>query len=419
MHRDPPVRSRLIVLSACVVLGTISVAYATDGIEPIGISMQSRARGGADVAVGDSALSQIDNPASLALSPRDVYKFDFAGKLGILDVRWDGPLAEGDSSLRLVPLVNAGIAVPINDRLTFGMAVHSKAGLGTRFNMRHLLIPFWKRREESDMKVINVPFNLAYKVTDRLSFGIGARFEAASSEFSTVLGPADIEFGRGYAYGGGFDVGLHYKATDTLSFGLAYRSPTWFGDLEGGKGKAALFGAIPIPLGDITLDDLQCAQRIIGGAAWDATPWWKLIGEVRWINYNHSTFHSTTISTHGWLDLTVPFPLGYYDQWAFILGSEFKLSEHWKLGVGYHLATPGIDRDNVIPIGSITARHHATVGLRYETEKWWVGGGYVVAFQESLEGSGHSHIPLGVDWGLGELTQTQHLISMGFGFSWQ
>lgn len=370
------------------------------------------------MAVGDSALSQIDNPASLCLSPRDLYKFDFAGKLGILDIRWETPLGSDDSGVKLIPLVNAGVAVPLNDRLTLGVALNSKAGLGTRFYNRHWFMPFWNRREESDMKIISVPISLGYKLTDKLSFGLGGRFEAATSEFSSVLGPADVEFGRGYAFGGGFNVGLHYQATDTLSFGLAYRSPTWFGDLAGGKGKASVLGFIPVSLGDIALEDLKCGQRIAAGAAWDVNKWLKLIGEVRWLNYSQSTFHDTKIRISSPIEFKYPFPLGYYDQWAFILGSEFKLDDHWILGTGYHYATPNIDPHNLTPIGVITATHHATVGLRYETKKWWVGGGYVIAFQNSIEGPGHSHILLGTDFGDGRLTQTQHLISIGFGFSW-
>ena len=411
-------RAVLVACTAFLVNRSSVPAFATDGVEPIGISMQSRARGGADVAVGDSALSQIDNPASLCLSPRDLCKFDFAGKLGILDVRWRGPIDADDSQVKLIPLVNLGVAVPINDRLTLGAAINSKAGLGTRFTFQHLFIPFWNRREASDMKIISMPLSLGYKLTDKLSLGLGARFEVATAEFSTVLGPADIEFGRGYAYGGGFNAGLHYQATDTLTFGLAYRSPTWFGDLDGGKGRASLLGFLPISLGDVALSDFKCAQRITAGTAWDATKWMKLIGEVRWLNYNDSTLHHTAIRINSPIDIGYPFPLGYSDQWAFILGSEFKLSEHWKLGTGYHYATPNNNPHDLTPIGSITATHHATVGLRYETKKWWVGCGYVVAFPRSIENPGDSHILLGTDYCHGKLMQAQHLISMGFGFSW-
>ena len=44
-----------LTITAAVILFWPWCAVASDGIEPIGISMQSQARGGADVAVGYSA----------------------------------------------------------------------------------------------------------------------------------------------------------------------------------------------------------------------------------------------------------------------------------------------------------------------------------------------------------------------------
>jgi len=398
-----------------VILVIPATVEATDGLEPIGVSTQARMRGGADVAVGDSALSQIDNPATLSLSPRDVYAVDVASQLAIVDAPWRGPIDSDSSDHRLIHLHNAGIALPINERLTAGLAVHSKCGLGTSFKMRHLMIPHMRRRVGSDMKDIAVHLNLAYKITDKLSVGVGGRAEVATSRFSLVLGPADVDFGRGYAYGGGFQLGMHYQAREDLAFGLGYRSPTWFGDLSGGSAKASVLGMLPVPLGSAAIDELRLAQKVAGGVAWDVTDWLKLIGEVRWINYRNTSFHSTTIATDGLINLRYPFPMGYRDQWAFIFGQEYKLDEHWTLGTGYHYATNPIPPAHMVPICSVPTSHHFTVGLRYETERWWVGGGYILAFRESVKGPGYSRIPLGIDYGLSSMAQTHHSISMGFG----
>jgi long-subunit fatty acid transport protein len=411
-------RQTLCAFAALVVVLLPAVAMATDGLEPIGVSMQSRMRGGADVAVGDSALSQIDNPSSLALQPRGVYSLDEASKLAFVNLPWRGPIDTDVSNTKLIHLHNLGLAMPVNDRLTFGLALHSKAGVGTSFNMRHLMIPYMKRRVGSDLKNIAVDLSAAYKVTEKLSLGLGARVEMATCEFSTVLGPADVDFGRGYAYGGGFQAGLHYQARKNLAFGLAYRSPTWFGDLAGGDGKAALFGVLPISLGGIRLTDLQLPQKVTGGVAWDVNDWLKLVGEVRWTNYDNSVFHSTTVATDGVIDLRYPMPLGYQDFWTFILGSEFKLDKHWTAAFGYHYITTPVDRAYLMPTCDIPVQHHLTAGLRYETDRWWVGGGYVLAFRQSLHGPGYNRVPLGIDYGLSDVAQTQHMISMGFGFRW-
>lgn len=394
-----------------------SLARASDGVEPISVSSQALSRGGADVAIGDSALSQIDNPATLALSPRDRSRFDAAGELATVHLQWRSPV-DSDSVLKLAPLINSGMAIPLNDRLTVGAALHSKAGFSSEYRVRHLLIPFMERRVGSDLKVVSMPLNVAYRVSNKLSIGGGIRAEMAAAEFSTVLGPADLEFGRGYAFGGGFQLGLHYRPRDNLSLGLGYRSPTWTNDLGGGDGKASVLGLLPIRLGGVCINDLRLPQKITAGTAWDVTSWLKLAGEVRWLNYGNSSLHSTTISAGHLGALRFPFPLGYHDQWAFIVGADIKLREGWKLGVGYHYVTPAVPRPYLLPVGSVITQHHATLGLRYEAEKWWAGGGYVVGFPASLHSPQYSRIPLGIDYGNSTLRQTQHGISVGFGFRW-
>ena len=211
-----------------------------------------------------------------------------------------------DSTRRWNALANMGVAIPVDDRLTLGLALHSRAGLGTRYSIRHLMIPFMDREVGSDLKCVGLHFNAAYQLTDKLSVGAGVRAETATARFSSVLGPADLEFGRGYAYGGGFQVGLHYQAREDLAFGLAYRSPSWFGDVAGGQGQASLLGVLPVPLGDVSINDLRLPQKVTAGVAWDATKWLKLTGEVRWLNWSGSSFHSTTLANDGLIDLNIP-----------------------------------------------------------------------------------------------------------------
>ena len=293
-------------------------AFASNGVELTGISFQARARGGADVAVGDSALSQIDNPAALALTPQGRPRFDFAGQLVFPDVSWHTPLGSCESEIRLIPIADTALAFPVNERLAWGLAVHGKSGLATRYRARHLLIPFQRRRVESDCKNLGLYLSGAYRLNDRLSIGGGIRGELLTTEFSAVLGPMDVEFGRGYAYGLGFQLGAHYQATDSLTFGVAYRSPTWANDLRGGQARAALFGLLPVPLGDGNIDTIRLPQRVAAGTAWDVTDWCKLVGEVRWLNYSNSIWNDLTVATDGVVDLRVPLSLGYRDQWVFI-----------------------------------------------------------------------------------------------------
>lgn len=393
-----------------------AVALATNGIEPIGVSYPSRARGGADVAVGDSALSQIDNPATLTL--RTTTAFDFAGQLTFPVFHWRSPIDEADSEIDMVALPNAGIAWPVTDRLTLGAALHSRAGLSNRFHMRHLLIPFYERRVGSDMECVGLYLNAGLRVTDRLSIGGGVRGEAASARFDTVFGPAAVEFGRGYAYGGGFQLGMLYRARDDLTFGVGYRSPTWHSDLAGGDVRASLFGLLPIELGRGNLDEVRLPQRISAGVAWDATDRLKLVGEVRWLGYSRSSMNNLTVATDGWVDLRAPLPLGYRDLWVFAIGAEYRLSPRWTAAIGYNASPAPVGRSSLLPMGSTITRQHITVGLRYARDHWWVGAGYMLGLPETMRGTGWSRIPLGEDYAFSEIKQTQHSLIFGFGFAW-
>jgi long-subunit fatty acid transport protein len=393
------------------------IALGVDAVEVMAANHKAEARGGADVAVGDSALSQIDNPATLALTPRGVQALDFSTPIAILPASWEGPLGSADSEVKAAIVGQMGYALPIDDRLTIGAALHTRSGFGTRYYFRHLMIPEMRRRVGSDMKSLDLEFNAAYKITDKLMVGAGGRLDVTTAEFSTVLGPADIDFGRGYAYGGGFSLGLLYKLTPELNWGLSYRSPSWLGDLEGGHGKASLLGVLPLSLGRVAIDEFELPQRVATGLAWDVTDWCKLVGEVRWINWSNGFFQRFTVETE-LLNLRYPLPLGYHDQWAAMGGAEFKLSQHWRLGVGYHYVNQCVPNTHMLPEGDAIPHQHVTTGLRYEQDKWWVGVGYICAFEETLRGPGRSHIPLGFDYGVSEITQAQHVVTVGFGFRW-
>ncbi len=367
------------------------------------------------MAVGDTALSQIENPASLTLQPR---RLDFAGQLGFPVATWRGPLETVETRKKLIPLASIGFAQPLSDHTTFGLAVHSKAGLGTDYRMRHLLIPWMRRKVGSDMKCLDLQANLGHRLSERWSIGGGVRLGLVQAEFSTVLGPADVDFGAGRTLGAGFQFGVMHRPRDDLTLGFAYRSPTWAGDLKGGQGKASLFGLLPIELGGISMPDTSFPQRLAAGAAWDVTQRLKLVGEARWVNYSATSLNSGQIRTNGLVNLSVPWNLGYRDQWALTAGLEYRLAAHWVAGLGYHFATAPLSPDHLLPVGSIISQHHVTTGLRYEAQGWWVGGGYVCALPTRLAGRGNSAFPLGIDYAFSEIEQAQHLVQVGFGFNW-
>lgn len=413
-----PVQSASRLVSALIVLAVSVPALASDSWESLGVSAQSLARGGADVAVGDSALSQVPNPATLALSPRHGRLFDVSGQFLFPSITWSTPI---DSStyedLFFAP--NVAITQPVNDRLTLGAAFYSKAGAFTEYRIRPLLMPQERMHFQGDYKNGAILFNAAYKLTDKLAAGAGVRFDAVTGKFSAPFGPANVVFDRVWALGGGLQFGLHYQATRKLALGAGYFTPSWMTNVKDGDFDIRIANRLPVSLGEANLSNWNLPQKLMAGAAYDLTSWWKLVGEARWINFRNSQCHDATIETHGTvLDLDIPFNLKFSDQWVFIAGSEFKLSPRWTLGVGYNYGSNPLPRTRVFPLAPPSVKHHLTAGLRYERDRWWVGGGYIYGFEVSESGPGYSAIPFGTDFGVSHFRHHQQEVFFGFGFRW-
>lgn len=388
---------------------------ASDGVEASGVGVKDKGRAGADVAIGDSPLSQFDNPASLT-NFRD-FSLDFGAQLIFPSISWDLPTGHYNSEARFIPIASTAVAMPLTDRWSVGFGLHAKSGLASDFRYRPLLFPYTKREVGADARDVAISLNTAYKLTDRWSVGIGGRIELQTATFSQVLGPADLRFDSGYGVGAGFQIGTTYKLTDTVTLGAAYRSPTWMGDVSEAKASVSALGLPGIGLGAASIDDFQLPQKVTLGAAWDVLPWLKLTEEFRWLNFKNSTLNEMTVRSSEPLPIAISLPLGYQDQWVFITAAEIKLSKHWILDLGYHFATNPIPRENLNSISSVFTQHHAATGLRYQRDNWWVGASYIIAFPTTMTAGGSTVIPLGADYAFGRVNMMQNTVIIGGGFS--
>lgn len=412
-------------IAVLVLLCRPLAAVALDGVEPIGFSMPAMARGGADVAVGDTALSQIENPATLTLNPDQLFRFDATGQLFMPDTRWDGLLGSAGSSVRHIPLGHAGLVIPVNERIGLGLALYSKSQFRSRYRMRHLFSPWRASRVGADLYNMGLALNVGYKVNDKLSIGVGGRAELVTAKFKSIHGPTAVDFDRGYTVGGGFQLGALYQVTPTLTAGLGYRSRTWLQDIAGRDRRTLYqsvswlrpYGIPTVRLVNADIADMIMPQRVAAGLAWEATDRLKLHGELRWINYSDSVLNKAKflVGRHG---RTLRSPIGYQDQWVFIAGAEYELDSHWTLAGGYHYATNSVSRRALNPLSVHVVQHQITTGLRYRKDNWWAGIGYILGLPATMSRTGVSSIPLGLDYMAIELRQVQHSVTCGFGFSW-
>lgn len=416
---DPPGRFFVATRCAAAVLAATLVAtpaLSSDGVELLGLSLPSKSRAGTDVAIGDTALSQLVNPASVGLF--DGPRFDLAFELVMPDIRWEAPLGVADNQVRHVPIAGFASVHPLNERLSIGFAAHVKSGLLSEFDQRHLLIPWMRREVGADVRDLAVAMNLAWRVDDRLTVGGGPTIEFASARFSEVLGPLDFEFDGGSAIGIGFQAGAMYRLTPTVTLGASYRSPTWFSDLSGETARASLLGIVPLRFGAARISEFMLPQRAAVGVAWRPLERLLLSAEARYVDYSNSTLSGAEVHVSKPFPLVAELPVGYRDQWIFKFGGEYRLDEHWVLGAGYSYATNPIRKDALAAMASVPTTHHAALGLRYETRHWYAGVGYAIAFSQSMSADGVSRVPLGIDFAFSHVRHAQQSVFAGVGYSW-
>lgn len=418
-HRPrPSTRSgRLLTVAAAVAVvggGLALAAAASDGVETLGVSFHDRGRAGTDVAVGDTALSPLLNPASVANF--DALQVDFATSHILPQIRWQGLLDEADSTVRHIPLAGIGVAGALGGGWHGGLAVNAKSGLLSEMQFRHLTIPWMRREVGADVKNVMLSANVARRFGARLTLGAGVNIEYVSARFSEVLGPVDLEFGRGDAFGIGFQVGARYELTPAVTIAAAYRTPTWFGDVAGGRGRASLGGVIPLDLGPIRKADFKLPQRASLGVAWRPNGRLLLSAETRYVHHSGTSLDAVELHAARLPGVALSLPLGYRNQWIFKIGGEYRLDERWVIGAGYSYATNPVDPAALRAIASVMTQHHVSIGLRYEAENWWAGIGYGFAFPHGMNSSG-TRIPLGVDYAFSRVDHLQHEVFAGFGIT--
>lgn len=310
-----------------------SAASAEDAstifFNPAGMTLLSA--GHAQVVIGGNAIkptAKFSNSGSTAA----------AGSGVVFPVGGDGGDA-GDWAF--VP--NAYVAVPITDRISFGLGLGAPFGLKTEYDSD------WRGRflaVKSDVQTINVNPSIAFKVNDQLSLGAGFSYQHFKAELTSntnyfalsggaaTVQPEGLTTVKGDDDGWGWNVGAIYQLSPSTRLGLSYRSAIQYhvdGDVRFDNRPAFLAAAIPN--GPITLD-IKLPDTAIFSVHQKLSDQWEMLGDVSWTGW--SSIQSLDIKrTNGALLSSTP--EHFRDTWRVALGGNYKYSDSWKfrMGVAY------------------------------------------------------------------------------------
>ena len=227
------------IRGALIAGSVLSLASGTAAASGFGVSYQSVSAMGTAYAgsavLSEDATNQWYNPATLAgLNTAEV---SIATHQVWIDTTFEANGASGPGDFEDVePFVgSAFLALPFNDRVTFGLGINAPFGTKIEYedNWGNALSPtgvpaagdFYA--QTSDVQTINVNPAVGIQITDNLRLGAGVNYQQIDADIENAATRLE---GDDDAYG--WNVGLTYSPDDYNHFGVAYRSEISY-DIDG------------------------------------------------------------------------------------------------------------------------------------------------------------------------------------------
>jgi long-chain fatty acid transport protein len=391
---------------ASALLGAVSLSFATNGDNLIGVSPASRGMGGIGVGMPVGPTDTIfRNPAWMTYYKG--FNMSFGGILFFPEVKArarytplfiDGS-ATSKSKMFVVPEV--GIVNQINDKLTFGIGAFGVSGMGVDYRNEPNLF-----RIHTTFQFMRIIPAIAYKVNDAISISGALHLAYGSLDIgATIPGtpPRHAGGGQSQTYGIGAQLGVAYNMGNFVYAGLTYQSPVSM------TYKRVFDSNCLVSTCDGQFEDLKLTQpqELAFGVGVKPMDNLKVGMDIRWINWKNAKGYKY---------------FQWRDQWVIALGGEFKPTQKLALRAGYNYGRSPIrggvkntDEDfliamsNLIGFPAIT-EHHITLGLGYEfTKNFGIDLAYKHAFNKKVraeDGSGNfveaqnaqNAISIGLNW---------------------
>ncbi|MBA2649041.1 MAG: outer membrane protein transport protein [Legionella sp.] len=292
---------------------------------------------------------------------------------------------------------SAHYALPLGERLTFGLSLVSPFGLATDWGETS---PVRYEATYTDLKTVNLSPQLGGRLSDTFSIGAGLDLQYAQVKFNRVLGaPSVLQFGDqpvnrvdslSYNEGDSFAVGFHAGLlgmfnADRTRIGLNYQSKMthrFYGSstltgvlatIESLGDDPALVGTFVSP--HLFSNSISLPDVLTLSAYHDVNETFALLASIVYTGW--STFDIIQLNNVAAVDISsttavtqtlvnAPSPQNFRDTWRAALGANYYICPTFMLrfGGGYdQTPTNNIDRDVRLPD---TNRWGLSIGAHYQ-----------------------------------------------------
>lgn len=265
-------------------------------------------------------------------------------------------------------------ATPINDVVSFGLALTIPYGLGTKYDQS------WAGRYntlENNIESYNFNPNFSFKISDNLSVGAGVQAQYTKTTFTSMsnIGGNDI-FTKihGSDWGHGYNLGLKYKINDDLKFGLGYRSKITH-KFNGNIDARGVYNSQAIYV-------LDTPESLTAGLSYDVNQDLQLAFDTTWTRWSRLKYLRFSFPNVA-ADSTGTFK--WNDSFLYSLGANYNVSNKFLLrtGLAYEKdAVPDSSRNFIVPTGD---RIWTSIGFNYKiTDDFSIDTAYVHQFYKNV-----------------------------------
>jgi long-chain fatty acid transport protein len=376
--------------------GLLSPAYATEGINLIGIGAVQQGTAGAGVASAKDSTWSILNPAGITGLDNGVdTSFQIFGPVRTIDSNASGGAGkQTDESAFVIPSLSGSFQLSENGFV--GIGLHGTSGMGVDYDNGRIGgggFPPAAPQNDGDLMtelaVAKLTATYAYRFGDS-GFSLGAGPILVLSRLRTdMLNPATFTYSSGAwdtALGAGAIIGFN-QDLGRLSVGGSYITEQWVEEFD--EYNALLGGSLNLP------------QQLTLGVAIDLHKNVELALDYRWI---------------GWKELeTLGDTFGWKNQNIVKAGLTWAVSEAWTVRTGISHGNSPIDSDAAFGNGLFPAivETHLALGASYAWEKWAVHAAYIHALENSVTANGNDAGPLQSLASGSEITMYQNSLSLG------
>jgi long-chain fatty acid transport protein len=329
-------------------------------------------------ARGEAFAATADNPSAIYYNPAGITQLEGAnvrgGVYGLnLDLSYEGAGGRKFSSekdLHAVPQFFFTYT-PTNFPISFGLGAYAPFGLSSSWPDDS---GFRTLGTDATLSYYTINPVLAWKVSDTLSFGAGARFNYSKIDLRQGLfspnQPVDEFRFKGDGWDIGYNIGVLWKAHEKLSFGVSFRSSTTV-EFEGhtsGHNDVAYPG-LGIPQFGYTSDaraEVPFPLSVVAGVSFRPTEKWNLEFNADYNGWNRiNTVVVEQSTTFPVIPLNVPIVLNWEDSWYYEFGATRYFDNGWTVSAGYILNENSVPEANFTPLVPDQDRHFFSVGTGY------------------------------------------------------